>query len=449
MSTDPSRHHNMRLTMGYEPIEGIRPNPRDPRVYNRAEKRRVARALECFGPLPLIVNADRVMLSGNIWLEAALLAGLREVPVIVADHLTAAEADAFMLAQVRLVERGEWDERLLGELLRDLTVGELDFDVSITGFDPPEIDLKILALDGENEGPDPADEPGPSGPGVSRRGDLWVLGPHRLLCGDAREGESYRVVLLGETADIIFTDPPWNVPIAGNVSGLGAITHREFAMASGEMPEGEYIGFLTIAMQLMAAHSRNGSLHYIAMDWRHLYEVSVAGQAAYDSLENLCVWCKDKGGMGALYRSQHELFFVFRSGKRQHRNNVQLGRFGRNRTNVWNYPGINAFGRSGDEGNLLRLHPTVKPVALIVDALLDASRRGEIVLDPFIGSGSTLIAADKIGRRCFGIEIDPIYVDTAIMRWERWTGDEARLQAGGRTFSEIAAQRAGEAGHDR
>jgi DNA modification methylase len=449
MPTNPSPHHNLRLSIIYETIDRVQPNPRDPRVYRRAERRRIASTLRRLGAVPLIVTSDRVMLSGNIWLEAAKLAGFSEVPVIVADHLTQAEGDAFMLAQVRLIERGEWDERLLGQVLRDLTLQELDFNVTITGFDPPEIDLKIAALDEPSEGPDPADEPAPPGPSVSRRGDLWILDRHRLLCADSQIAASYEVLLVGEKANIVFTDPPFNVAIAGNVSGLGAVIHREFAMASGEMSETEYIGFLTIILMLMAAHSRNGTLHYVAIDWRHMHELTVAGRKAYDSLVNLCVWSKDKGGMGSLYRSQHELFFVFKKGKKHHRNNVQLGRFGRNRTNVWSYPGVNNFGREGEEGDLLRLHPTVKPVALIVDALLDASCRGEIVLDPFMGSGSTLIAAEKVGRCARGIEIDPLYVDAAVRRWERWTGEEARLEADGRTFGEIAAERDEEAGDER
>lgn len=443
-----SHHHNLRLVMGYEPIERIQSNPRDPRVYEQAEQRRIARALRHFGALPLIVNPERVVLSGNIWLEAARLAGFTDVPVIVAEHLTAADANAFMLAQVRLVERGKWDERLLGQLLLELTQQDLDFELAITGFDSPEIDLNIAALDELNDGPDPADEPALPGPSVSRLGDLWTLGNHRLLCADSLLADSYKTLLHGETAHIVFTDPPFNVAIAGNVSGLGAVTHREFAMASGEMLEAEFIVFLTTAFALLVTHSRDGSLHYIAMDWRHIYELTAAGRQAYDSLQNLCVWAKDKGGMGSLYRSQHELFFVFKKGKGRHRNNVQLGRFGRNRTNLWHYPGANTFGRGGDEGDLLRLHPTVKPVALIADVLLDASCRGEIVLDPFIGSGSTLIAAEKVGRHARGIEIDALYVDAAIRRWERWTGEEARLESDGRTFLEIAAERAEEANND-
>lgn len=445
----PAVGDNRRLAMGYEPIGRLQLNPRDPRTYSPSERRRVGRALRRFGAIPLIVTTDRVMLSGNIWLEAAKLAGFAEVPVVVADHLGPAEADAFMLAQVRLIERGEWDERLLGQVLRDLTVQDLDFDVSLTGFDPGEIDLKIIALDENAEGDDPADEAPPIGPAVTTPGDLWVLGEHRLLCGDALRPESYNALLGGELAAVVFSDPPFNLPIAGHVSGLGAVTHREFAMASGEMSEAEFTDFLITATTRMVEHSVDGSLHCIAMDWRHMHELIVAGRRSYDSLQNLCVWSKGRGGMGSLYRGAHELFFLFKKGKKPHRNNVQLGRFGRNRTNIWEYPGANSFGRSGDEGNLRGEHPTIKPVALIADVLLDASFRGDLVLDPFMGSGSTLIAAHKVGRRARGIEIDPIYVDTAVRRFERWTGEPARLETDGRTFREVAAERSGVADHGR
>jgi len=414
-------------------------------VYNRAERRRIFRYVKRFGALPLIVNAAGEVISGNIWLEGAKDAGLREVPVIVWPGLTQAEADVFMLAQVRLIERGLWHEQKLGQLLRDLTLQDLDLDLTLSGFDVAEIDLLILKTEGGSGGLDEEDECPERGPNVSRCGDVWILRKHRLIHGDARDPESYRRVMLGAVADIVFTDAPFNVQIAGNVSGKGAVVHPEFAMASGEMSEDEFIAFLTSVMKLLVEHSRPGSLHTLAMDWRHIYEIMVAGRVVYNSLLNMCVWAKDKGGMGSLFRSQHELFFVFKNGTAPHSNNVQLGRFGRNRTNVWHYPGINTFGRGGEEGDLLALHPTVKPVALIADALLDASCRGDIVLDAFMGSGSTLIAAEKVGRRAYGIEIDGRYVDTAIRRWQRWTGEEAVLEGDGRTFQEIERERSKEA----
>jgi DNA modification methylase len=241
-------------------------------------------------------------------------------------------------------------------------------------------------------------------------------------------------------AGIVFCDPPYNVKIDGHVTGNGSIRHREFAMASGEMNEAEFVAFLTTCLRLLARHSLSGSVHFICMDWRHMKELLAAGGQVYDSLLNLCVWAKNCGGMGSLYRSRHELVFVFRHGKESHRNNVQLGKFGRNRTNVWEYPGVNTFSKTGEEGNLLSLHPTVKPVALVADALLDCSARGEIVLDGFLGSGSTLMAAERVGRICYGIEIEPLYVDVAIRRWQRYTGEQAIHVSTGKTFDQLSSE---------
>lgn len=238
----------------------------------------------------------------------------------------------------------------------------------------------------------------------------------------------------GRKADAVFVDPPYNVAIDGHVSGNGAIRHREFQMASGEMSKEEYVRFLTTGLMHLARNSKDGSVQFVCMDWRHLGELLAAGKQSYGSLLNLCVWAKDKGGMGSLYRSQHELIFVYRNGKSSHRNNVQLGRFGRNRTNVWNYPSANTLSRQGDEGSLLALHPTVKPVALVADALLDCSAPGNLVLDSFLGSGSTLLAAQRTGRNCYGIEIDPLYVDTIIRRWQRETGSKAVHSETGNRF---------------
>jgi DNA modification methylase len=245
---------------------------------------------------------------------------------------------------------------------------------------------------------------------------------------------------------MVFTDPPFNVKISGHAGGLGTIQHREFQMASGEMSETQFIDFLTQVFNLLTRHGVEGSLHYVFMDWRHTREILEAGKAAYTELKNLCVWVKDNGGMGSLYRSQHELVFVFKSGTATHRNNIQLGQFGRYRTNVWTYPGVNSFARSTDEGNLLALHPTVKPVALVADAIMDVTARGDIVLDPFLGSGTTVIAAERTGRVCYGMEIDPEYMDTTIRRWQSFTGLTAAHGISGRSFTELEQEVANEHG---
>jgi DNA modification methylase len=315
---------------------------------------------------------------------------------------------------------------------------DLGFEVELTGFEPAEIDLILCDWkEASAEAATPEDqhaEPSEATT-VSRLGDLWVLGSHRL----ARSSEAYKTLLGVDRADLIFTDPPYNVPIEGHVSGLGRVHHREFAMASGEMTDVEFTGFLTQIFRAAADVSRDGALHYICMDWRHLYEALSAGRAVYSSFLNLCVWNKDNGGMGSLYRSKHELVLLFKVGTKSHTNNVELGRHGRNRTNVWEYAGVNTS-RAGrlDE---LAMHPTVKPVALIADAIKDASKRSNIILDPFCGSGSTLIAAEKTGRRGHGIKIDPQYIDVAVRRWQRYSGKPAHLNGSGATFEEIAEQR--------
>ena len=307
----------------------------------------------------------------------------------------------------------------------------------VTGFEIPEIDLILQDAANANDPEDefPIEE---TGPAVAQPGDLWQLGKHRVLCGNSLQENSYKTLMRGKRAAIIVSDPPYNVRIDGNVCGNGSIQHREFQMASGEMSGAEFVAFLSTALRLFAKYSASGSIHYLTIDWRHMKELLAAGGEAYDSLLNLCVWVKDNGGMGSFYRSQHELIFVFKNGKGPHRNNVQLGKFGRYRTNVWEYPGISTMSKQGDEGNLLALHPTVKPVQMIADAILDASARGEIVLDGFLGSGSTLLAAERVGRICYGIEIDPLYVDVAIRRWQRYTGDQATLQSTGKTYDEVA-----------
>lgn len=344
-----------------------------------------------------------------------------------------------MIADNRLTENSTWDDRLLAEQLQELSLLELDFSIEAVGFQMAEIDLRIEGLNSQPEGDDPADVmPEPqAGPPVTRAGDLWLLGPHRVLSASALEDNSYATVMEDEKASMAFADPPYNVRIQGHVSGLGAIHHREFAMAAGEMTEPEFTTFLARIFSLLGRYSFDGALHYICMDWRHLSELLNAGGQAYTELKNLCVWVKNHTGMGAFYRSRHELILVYKHGHASHRNNILLGKFGRDRTNVWTYPSPRT---PTEEGNLLALHPTVKPVQLVADAILDCTARGEIVLDAFLGSGTTLMAAQRVGRRCYGIELDELYVDTIIRRWQAFTGDDARHASSNRTFKEIEAE---------
>ena len=429
----PYRHEPIRtrttapkkLRIDLRPAEELKPNPANARVHSKKQIRQIANSIEAFGfNVPVLVDAELNVICGHGRLLACRELGWTEVPTLCLDHLTPAQARAFMIADNRLTEISSWDDRLLAEQLKELSLHGLDFNIEVIGFEMGEIDLRIASLeDVSKQDDDPADalpEP-PTGSPTSKIGDLWLLGRHRVLCGSALDA-----------AD--------NVRIDGHASGLGAIHHRPFPMASGEMDGAEFTSFLGKAFRNLAASSVDGALHFICMDWRHVEELLAASRAAYDELKNLCVWVKDNGGMGSLYRSQHELVFVFKHGRNEHCNNVQLGRFGRNRSNVWHYPGANSFSRCGDEGNLLALHPTVKPVAMIADAILDCSARGDVVLDGFLGSGTTLIAAARTGRRCYGLELDPAYVDTIIRRWQALSGGSARHAASNRSFDDLARE---------
>ncbi len=412
-----------KLSVVYQPIEALTAYSRNARKHKRRQIRQIADSIKLFGfTNPVLLDKQNRIIAGHGRVAAAKLLGLTEVPTICLEHLTEDQLRAYIIADNRLAELAGWDKEILGiELQHLLTI--IDFDVAITGFEVAEVDLILLenaqSLDAE------APLPQTMGPAITRFGDLWHLGRHRVLCGDSLQQASFTHLLGHRQANVVFCDPPFNTHINGHACGNGSIRHREFIMASGEMSESEFVSFLTSSMRLLALYSTTGSVHFICADWRHTGEFLAAGKQVYDSFLNLAVWVKNVGGMGSFYRSQHELIFVFRNGKGKHRNNIQLGKYGRNRTNVWQYPGVNTLSKQTDEGNLLALHPTVKPVALVADALLDCSSRGDRVLDAFLGSGSTLIAAERTGRVCHGIELDPIYVDTAIQRWQRYTGDYA------------------------
>jgi len=426
------------------PRAELKPDPANPRQDSRRQIRQIAKSISTFGfNVPVLVDAELNVIAGHGRLLACGELGIDEVPTLRLDHLTPAQARAFRIADNKLTENATWDDRLLAEQLRDLSLSGLDFDIEVTGFEMGEIDLRIASLEdtpAEDE-VDPADIlPAISAPPVSKIGDLWLLGRHRILCGNALEPEAFTALMGAERAAMVFTDPPYNVPIEGHAGGLGTIHHRPFPMASGEMNEAEFAAFLGQACCNLAAFSTAGSLHYVCMDWRHLAELLAIGQEAYGELKNMCVWVKDNAGMGSFYRSQHELVLVFKQRGGPHRNNVQLGQFGRNRSNVWHYPGANSFARGGGEGNLLALHPTVKPVAMVADAILDGSARGDIVFDAFLGSGTTVIAAERTGRRCCALELDPGYVDTAIRRWQTLTGDKARHAATGCYFDDLVRE---------
>jgi 16S rRNA G966 N2-methylase RsmD len=421
-------------------LSDIRLDPKNPRSHNKRQIHQIARSIDTFGfNVPILIDSANQVIAGHGRVLACQELGWTEVPTICLEHLSSAQAKAYMIADNKLTDNSSWDENLLAQSLKALSELDLDFELDAIGFEMAEIDLYIEQLDvSDHKDDEVVDLPAPNAISVSKLGDLWTLGEHRILCGNALMAPDYETLLAGRLVDMVFTDPPYNVPIAGHVMGNGRVQHREFAMAVGEMSVEQFTDFLKTVCTRLSAASTDGSIHFLCMDWRHLPEILAAG-AAYTEFKNLCVWTKDNAGMGSLYRSQHELVLVFKNGTARHVNNVQLGQYGRYRTNIWKYPGINSFGRSTGEGNLLELHPTVKPVALIADALLDCSNRGDRVLDVFLGSGSTLIAAQRTGRVCFGMELDPVYVDTAIRRWQKHTGLKAVHALTGTPFDEVEA----------
>ena len=432
------------LKVTYLSTDALAPYPRNARRHSKKQIRQIAASIEEFGwTNPILVDGSGGIIAGHGRVEAARLLGIETVPTIRIENLSEVQKRAYILADNKLAELAGWDRGILARELQGLLEFDLDIDVTVTGFETPEIDVLIGELDPAQE-EDPADEiPAlEEGPQVTRPGDLWLIGQHRLICGDATDPETYARLLDGGEAQMVFTDPPYNVPIDGHVSGLGKVRHREFAMASGEMSEEEFTAFLPTVFRNLAGHSADGAIHFVCIDWRHIGEVIAAGKTAYDELKNLCVWAKTNGGMGSLYRSQHELVFVFKAGRAPHINNVELGRHGRYRTNIWSYPGINSFGKNRDAD--LALHPTVKPVALVADAMLDCSKRGGIVLDAFAGSGTTLIAAEKTGRRGYAIELDPRYCDVILRRMAAITGLEAIDAATSKPFTQIERERATE-----
>lgn len=427
------------------PIAQLKPNPQNARTHSKHQLRQIAESIRVFGfTNPILIDKENTIIAGHGRVEAAKTLGMSQVPTIRLENLNEDQIRAYIIADNKLAENAGWDTSILAiELQHLLTLDCADFDVAITGFEVPEIDIILEEAQESSAALESIPAPDLNQPTVTQPGDLWLLGKHRILCGNSLREDSYNALMNGRRAAVAFADVPYNVPIQGHVCGNGSVQHREFQMASGEMSEAEFVAFLSTGLRQFAKHSAPGSVHFICMDWRHMKELLAAGGEAYDSLLNLCVWVKDNGGMGSFYRSRHELVFVFRSGKGSHRNNVQLGKFGRYRTNVWEYPGVNTFSKRGDEGNLLAMHPTVKPVQLVADALLDCSTRGDIVLDGFLGSGSTLLAAERTGRVCYGIEIDPAYVDVAIRRWQRHTGEQAVHAVTGKSFEEISKEMEG------
>jgi DNA modification methylase len=418
-------------------VHELRPFPRNARTHSIKQVKQIARSIERFGfTNPVLISDASEIIAGHGRVEAAKLLGLSAVPTIALSHLTEEERRAYVLADNKLAMNAGWDREILAIELQALV--DLDFDVELTGFSLAEIDFAIDELgQSDPEGSDTADDfvPEVDGPAITRRGDVWRLGRHRLLCGDAQDPDCFQALLDGERADLVFTDPPYNVAIDGHVCGQGSVRHREFAFASGEMTSAQFTAFLNTTLGNAEAVMRDGAIAFVCMDWRHMRELLDAGTEVFTELKNLVVWNKTIGGMGTFYRSKHELIFVFKAGSGEHTNSFGLGDTGRYRTNVWDYAGISSLG--ANRADELSMHPTVKPVALIADAIRDCSKRGQVILDCFGGSGSTLIAAERTGRLARLIEYDEAYCDTIVRRWEHLTGKRATRAADDAIFEEL------------
>lgn len=417
----------------------LAPYQRNARTHSKRQITQIAKSINAFGfNNPVLIDDELGIIAGHGRVKAALQLGLTSVPCLRLSHLSEAEKRAYIIADNQLATKAGWDREIQALELQGLI--DLGFDVTLTGYEVAEIDFIL-----EDERAKQSDDIEPpllpaAGPAVTREGDLWRLGEHRVVCADARDRRAYGRLMGEDLAELVFTDPPYNVPIQGFVGGKGHIKHREFVVGSGELSEPEFIGFLEQTLGLMAEHSVDGSIHFVFMDWRHIFEIVSAGRKIYQDLKNVIVWAKDNAGMGTFYRSQHELLFAFKKGQAAHINTFELGQFGRSRSNVWKYAGVNTL--KTDRMEELSMHPTVKPLALVTDALKDCSKRNGLVLDPFGGSGTTLIAAEKTGRRARLMELDPLYCDVIIRRWQAFTGKIATLAASGESFEAVEAARA-------
>ncbi len=420
-------------------IDKIIPYECNARTHEKFQLNQIAASIKQYGLIcPIVIAEDNVIIAGHGRHEAAKNIGLKYLPVIRVTHLTKNQIRAYRLADNKTAENAGWDNNLLMVELSYLLEIESEFDLDSIGFSTAEVDVIV-----SDESPDDVDDPPPPTPEpnkvISRPGDIFTCGEHRIGVGDCQDDLFVPQVMHSQLARMSCNDPPYNVPILGHVSGKGQAQHDEFAFASGEMSEAEYIQFLLTVFTALSGICTKNALHYVFMDWRHLYELLHAGREAFDQLINCCVWTKSNGGMGSLYRSQHEMCMIFKNGKAPHTNNVQLGKHGRNRTNVWPYAGMNSFGKDRDD--LLASHPTVKPISMIADTIMDVTNHGDIVFDGFLGSGTTLIAAARTHRICYATEIEPKYVDVALRRWMNETGGTPILESTGQSFEEAAVER--------
>jgi DNA modification methylase len=432
-SAPVSSDHNAPMRVEMVATGSLKLDPESTRTFSREDLKAAKRILKRFDVrTPVVADGDNRVLIGEIVLVAAGELGIDYLPVIRLVHLGRLECQAISVAYARLGELGSFDQPKLKELMLRFDVELPSFELEDLGFQTPMIDVTMATEEEEAEEPLPELEQ----VAISRLGDLWELGPHRVLNGDARLPESY-ATLLPRKVQAVFTDPPFGCAVDGFVSTKGK--HREFAGDSSGMTPDETRALFDDWHRAMVPHIAAGAAVLEVIDWRSQFLLQQVTTKHFGPLVNLAVWVKDRAGQGSFLRSQHELVLIHKAKGGRFRNNVQLGRFGRNRSNVWSYPSAVTAGKGSDEGNILDHHPTPKPVRLVADALLDTTRRGDAVLDPFLGSGTTLIAAEKVGRVCFGLELDPLYVDLIIRRFQAWSGINVTHAITGELFDERAA----------
>lgn len=435
----------------HQHIDELKVHPDNPRVHSPKQVTQIAKSIETFGfQFPVLVDENNQIIAGHGRAMACKKLGIKTIPTLCAAGLSPEKVRALMIADNKLTQNATWDEELLAKNFKFLSEIELDFDIEVSGFGYGEIEQFTMSIAGVEDNHSEVDELdvvndlSDSSFTITQLGDCWELGNHRLLCDDALDKDSYQRLLGRKKASMVITDPPYNLS-AKDIGEIAEKTHGDFHEAAGEMNETEFTTFLDSLCQQLCQFSKSGSIHYIFMDWRHMKELLTAGGAHYEELKNLCIWSKDRAGMGSFYRSQHELVFVFKNGVSSHQNNFQLGQHGRHRSNIWEYPSIRSSNDNDVSGNdALALHPTMKPVRLISDAILDCSKRHELILDPFLGSGTTLLAAEQSKRICMGIEIDPRYVDITISRWQTLTGKKAIHSISKQSFDDLAQEKTDE-----
>jgi DNA modification methylase len=409
-------------------VADLKPLGHETRQHPRNQIEHLKKMLSAYGVVvPIITDDQNRVVDGRAVVIAAKELGISTISAVRISHLSDNQLRALRVALNKIVGLSSWNEPELKIEIEEI----LQIDPGLPlAIDNPTLDL-ILDGTGADEEDDCPVIPLDHEP-ISRLGDQFQCGEHTIRCGNALNAHDYASLLGAEPANMMFADGPYNVPIAGHVTRSKSAQGHDFPMGKGELSPAEFETFLTTTLGLAAKHLRNGAISYVCIDWRGLSVTLAAGNAVFSKLLNLCVWHKPNAGMGSLYRSQHELVLVYKIGTVPHTNNVHLGRYGRNRTNVWSYVGQNSL--SGSSKGKLALHPTVKPVAMIADAIRDCSNRGDIILDPFGGSGTTMIAAEKTGRRARLLELNPLYVDVAIQRWQRLTGQTSYHAETGRPY---------------